>query len=232
MDITNGTSTKINTKDICIPDSGTTHTILKHRKYFSELKLTNITVNTISGPADLIEGIGKAHFTLPIETKFSINNTLFSPNSKRNLLSFKDIYLQGFDTQSVTEDGKKYMYITLEKSGKQKVLEKLPKLSYGMHHTYISAIESHLVIKENSGDFTLWHDRLGHPGTTMMRKIIENSHGHSLKPQEVYQGNKMTCTACSLGKLIIRPSPTKIDKELPNVVFSKVNLTRQEITYF
>ena len=215
MDITNGTSTKINARDICIPDSGTTHTILKHRKYFSELKPTNITVHTISGPADLIEGIGKAHFTLPNGTKFSINNALFSPNSKRNLLSFKDIYLQGFDTQSATEDGKKYMYITLEKSGKQKVLEKLPKLSSGLHHTYISAIESHLVIKENSSDFTLWHDRLGHPGTTMMRKIIENSHGHSLKPQEVYQGNKMTCTACSLGKLIIRPSPTKIDKELP-----------------
>ncbi|WZZ32928.1 hypothetical protein YC2023_016329 [Brassica napus] len=215
MDITNGTSTKINTKDICIPDSGTTHTILKHRKYFSELKPTNITVNTISGPADLIEGIGKDHFTLPNGTKFSINNALFSPNSKRNLLSFKDIYLQGFDTQSATEDGKKYMYITLEKSGKQKVLEKLPKLSSGLHHTYISALESHLVIKENSDDFTLWHDRLGHPGTTMKRKIIENSHGHSLKPQEVYQGNKMTCIACSLGKLIIRPSPTKIEKELP-----------------
>ena len=52
-------------------------------------------------------------------------------------MGFKDIYLQGFGTQSPTEDGKKYMNITLEKSRKRKVLEKLPKLPSGLHHTYI-----------------------------------------------------------------------------------------------
>jgi hypothetical protein len=152
---------------------------------------------------------------LPNGTKFSINNALYSPNSKRNLLSFNDIYLQGYDAHSMTENGKKYMLITSDKSGESQILEKILRLPSGLHLTYISAIESHLVIKRNPDDFTLWHDRLGHPGTTMMRNIIENSHGHSLKIQEIYQGNKMTCVACSLGKLIIRPSPTKIDKESP-----------------
>ena len=83
------------TGDICIPDSGTTHTILKCEKYFSYLKPTKAIINTISGPADLIEGTGKASFTLPNGTKFVINDALFSPKSKRNLLSFNDIYRHG-----------------------------------------------------------------------------------------------------------------------------------------
>ncbi|WZZ32515.1 hypothetical protein YC2023_015916 [Brassica napus] len=163
----------------------------------------------------MIEGTGKANFTLPNGTKFSINNYLYSPSSKRNLLSFKDIYLHGYDTQSATDDGKKYMYVTSEQCGRKHILEKFPELPSGLHHTYIDEIESNLVVKRNPEKFTLWHDRLGHPDTTMMRKIIESSHGHSLKNQEISQGNKMTCVACSLGKLIVRPSPTKIDKESP-----------------
>jgi len=27
----------------------------------------------------------------------------------------------------------------------------------------------------------LWHDRLGHPSSTMMRKIVESTHDHPLK---------------------------------------------------
>ena len=99
----NGTNSKKEIQEICILDSGTTHTILRKNIYFSDIKPKRITVNTISGPADVIEGTGKANFTLPNETKFSINNALYSLSSKRNLLSFKDIYLHGYDTQSATE---------------------------------------------------------------------------------------------------------------------------------
>jgi len=94
-------------------------------------------------------------------------------------------------------------------------LEKLTRPPPGLHHTYINSIESHHVIKRDHDDFTLWHDQLGHPGTTMMQKIIESSYGHSMKSQEIYQGNKRTCVVCSLGKLIIRLSPSKITKQLP-----------------
>ena len=72
---------KIKTGDICIPDSGTTHTILKHKKYFSDLKPTKAIINTISGSVHLIEGTGKTSFILPIGTKFFIKDALFSPKS-------------------------------------------------------------------------------------------------------------------------------------------------------
>ena len=61
----------------------------------------------------------------------------------------------------------------------------------------------------------MWHDRLGHPGETMIRKIIENSHGHPLKDYKIFSKGDLTCTACSLGKLITRPSITKVNAESP-----------------
>jgi len=47
----------------------------------------------------------------------------------------------------------------------------------------------------------------------MMQKIVENSCGHSLKSQKLLQSNDFSCTACSHGKLIIRPSLEKIRNE-------------------
>jgi hypothetical protein len=44
--------------------------------------------------------------------------------------------------------------------------------------------------------FMLWHDRLGHLGTIMMRRIIENSHGHPLKNQKILLQSDYPCVAC------------------------------------
>ncbi|GJT03068.1 hypothetical protein Tco_0824237 [Tanacetum coccineum] len=51
--------------DLCIADSGATHTILKSKKYFFELKPTKGTIDTISDPTNLIDGVGKANVVLP-----------------------------------------------------------------------------------------------------------------------------------------------------------------------
>ena len=48
-----------------------------------------------------------------------------------------------------------------------------------------------------------------------MSKIIENSHGHSLKDQKIPQTSEFSCATCSLGKMVIRPSPAKIGLESP-----------------
>ena len=42
-----GGDVEVNTGNICILDSGTTHTVLKHKKYFSNLKPTKVIINTI-----------------------------------------------------------------------------------------------------------------------------------------------------------------------------------------
>ena len=46
--------------DACPTDCVATHTILCHKKYFSNLSLVKSNINTISGPVDLIQGSGRA----------------------------------------------------------------------------------------------------------------------------------------------------------------------------
>ena len=91
-------------------------------------------------------------------------------------------------------------------SGKKILLEKLLVLSSGLYYTNIRMIESHAIEnKRYDNIYKVWHDRLGHPGSVMMRKIIESSSGHSLKNQKIFQANELSCVACSQEKLISRP---------------------------
>ena len=60
---------KQDTRDICLADSATTHTILRNQKYFLNLTLLMASVNTISCPVDLTEGSGRAMILLPNNTK-------------------------------------------------------------------------------------------------------------------------------------------------------------------
>ena len=61
----------------------------------------------------------------------------------------------------------------------------------------------------------IWHECLGHPGLSMMRRIINNSLGHPLKNQKIMMPNDYNCVACSQDKLIIKPSFTKVEYESP-----------------
>ena len=68
--------------------------------------------------------------------------------------------------------------------GKNVVAEKLLAFSSMLYHTTIKLIESYVVMNQEFNDlkiFTLWHNRLGHPGSSIMRRIMEQSHGHPLK---------------------------------------------------
>ena len=80
-------------------------------------------------------------------------------------------------------------------------------------------IDSNVAVHQkysNPDIFTLWHDLLGHLRSVMMCRIIENSHGHPLKNQKILLPSDYPCSACSQGKLIIKPSPLKIFIEYPS----------------
>ena len=63
--------------NVCLEDSATTHTILRDQKYFSHITLVEANVNTISSPADLIDGSGRATIMLPCGTIFHINDAIY-----------------------------------------------------------------------------------------------------------------------------------------------------------
>jgi hypothetical protein len=63
-------------RDECLVDSGITNTILKSKKYFSQLSPVETHVNTISGISNLIEG--SRSVTLNIFFDLSICKTILN----------------------------------------------------------------------------------------------------------------------------------------------------------
>ena len=120
---------KINCGEICLADSATTHTILRDQKYFSHIRFVEANVNTISGPAVLINGSGRVTIMLPCGTIFHINDALYSVRSRRSMLSFKDICHNGYHIETTYDNNKEYLYITHIVSSQKLVVEKLPVFS-------------------------------------------------------------------------------------------------------
>ena len=107
----------------------------------------------------------------------------------------------------LTIKNKKYIYITFIVSHEKHILETLRVFSFVLYYTHIRVIETYAIMNPkfiNLNMFTILRDQLDHSRSIIMRRIIENSHGHLLKNQKILQSNELSCVGCSQGKLIIR----------------------------
>ena len=209
------------TGDICLADCATTHSILQQKKYFSQLTLALSNVTTISDHVNLIEGFGKATIILPGGTILHLQDALYSIESKHNLLSFKDIRWNGYHLETMSNETTEFLLITATHDGKKCFLEKLRSLECGLYLTTINTIESYAILNSkfsNSTPIVLWHERLGHPGTSMLRRILHQSNGHFLTTGHISSHTDYNCLACTQGKFIIRPSSLKVDSDTPQFV--------------
>ena len=102
-----------------------------------------------------------------------IKDTLFSRSSRRNLISFKDIKMDGYHIETISEGNKEYLCIVTSIGSQKQILEKLSALSSGLYYTTISNVESHSVMSKTTKSspklsdpktLKIWHDRLGHLG--------------------------------------------------------------------
>ena len=66
---------------------------------------------------------------LPKGTHLEISDALYSPSSKRSLLSFKDIRMNGFHIETKGEGNKEFLQIIEIGQGYKKVLESIHALS-------------------------------------------------------------------------------------------------------
>jgi hypothetical protein len=101
---------------------------------------------------------------------------------------FKDIRRNGYHIETMTENNIEYLQIIMIKYGQKIILENMEALSSGLYCTNISSIESNMVSNQKLYDmklFTLWYDRLSHPGNIMIRRIIESANGHPLKDLKI-----------------------------------------------
>ena len=97
-------------------------------------------------------------------------------------------------------------------------MEKLRSLECSLYLTTITTVESYAILNpkfSNSPLIVLWHERLGHPGTSMLRRILHQSNGHSLTNGHISSHNHYNCIACTQGKFITRPSSLKVDSDPP-----------------
>ena len=122
----------------CLVDSGTTHTILKDKSFFINFTPKVTSVTTISGPSTLVEGFGKAKFTLSNGTPVEVSEALYSPRSSRTLLSFKDIRENKFHLETARENGIEYLHITSTQYDQKRILEELKCLSSGYYQIFKS----------------------------------------------------------------------------------------------
>ena len=77
----------------------------------------------------------------------------------------------------MNEGNTKCLYITSIVYDKKLIMEKLSAYTFGLYHTNIKPNESYIVVNQKFNDpktFVLWHDMLGHPRSSMMRRIIEH----------------------------------------------------------
>ena len=86
-------------------------------------------VSTIARHAQIIESFRRAHIMLPNGTHLFIKDTLFSSSSRRNLIGFKDIIMNGYHFETVSESNKEYLYIAISIGNHKQILEKLNELS-------------------------------------------------------------------------------------------------------
>ncbi|KAJ0857525.1 putative GAG-pre-integrase domain-containing protein [Helianthus annuus] len=125
----------------------------------------------------------------------------------------------GYHLKTISKNNIEYLQITSNKNGKETIVEQLEALSSGLYCTNINPIKSYMVSNQKLLDkdtFNIWYDRLGHPGSIMMRRIIKSATWHPLKNLKVLLPQDLLCAACSLGKLITRPSQTKLVHETPS----------------
>ena len=157
---------KMNEDDVCLADCATTHTILRDKIYFPRIDINKSYIQ------NLVEGSGRANITLPNGTRFHINDALYSRKSKRNFLGFKDICRNGYHIEIMNEGNVENIYITSILFGQKLIMGKLLAFSFVLYHTTIKIIESYVVMNQKFNDpkvFVIWHDRLGQPGSSMMR---------------------------------------------------------------
>jgi hypothetical protein len=202
-------------EEFCLVDSATTNIILRKIKCFQSLTKSKGNITTIEGPDAVIVGLRRATIILPMGTQLVIKDALFYPDSNHTLLSYKDIRCNGYHIETHNDNKDEYLFITKNDGYAEQQLEKIPSLSTGLYFTYVKPVQhvAYKIIFQNLDVFKTWHNRLGHLGTGMMRKIISNSIGHHMNSSKFSKPSDFVCTACATRKLILRPSYLKLKAE-------------------
>jgi hypothetical protein len=171
-------------EELCLVDSCTTDTILRDTKYFQTLRKNDENITTITSSGKQTVGTDRATIILPNGTELVIQEALLFLESTRMLLSFKDICANDLYIETNDNKGQGCLIMTKKIGDNKKIVETFPSMRQALYYTYIKPNRKHVTMQTTSGrneSYRIWHDHLGHPGLSMMKRITNNSNGHSLK---------------------------------------------------
>lgn len=87
---------------------------------------------------------------LPNGTNLLIKDALFSISSRRNLISFKDMRMNGYHIETVSEGNNEYLCIVTSIGSEKQILEKLSALLSGLYYIIISNVELHSIMSKTT----------------------------------------------------------------------------------
>ena len=228
---------------IALLDSASTHTILQDPAFF-EFKTRNepwqsCDLVTIAGKRNFKFREGRATIRLPGGAPLICETAMYAPDAPRSLISYRDLRANHIHISTAVENDEETlelrqgkMILATAQAGANGLYE-LAISNMGVNPTHKSEEEvgerpstsnPNLTLRGAQATFLVarskadaWHRRLGHPGTTMMRKMIPILTGHNLCASDAERMEE--CAACIQGKLIRQPSRWKLPTEMPNALY-------------
>ena len=129
----------------------------------------------ISSSIKLIKGFRNANIILLGGAQISINDALLSIKSKKNLLSFLDIWQNEYHIETINEKDIECLYIEMVVASKKAILEKLPSFASSLYYAYINPIEINAIVNQkftNQFFFCYLAWSLGYPRSIVMQKYM------------------------------------------------------------
>ncbi|BES98060.1 Hydra magnipapillata [Nesidiocoris tenuis] len=188
-------------------DSGCTTHMCKTKKRFEKIEKSNLgRVNLASDGSIPVLGQGQVPIRVQNssgERNISLENTLFVPELRTNLLSVAKIVDKGF---TVTFD--KRQALALGKNGE--ILLTADRIGDLFYLREDASQETAQLTYEGKNDLSidLWHQRLGHLNEKDLRSMSKTVKGLKFKKTEM-----SACEVCLQGKISQSPFPKKSERK-------------------
>ncbi|UYV83888.1 hypothetical protein LAZ67_X000522, partial [Cordylochernes scorpioides] len=206
----------VSSEDEFILDSGATHHVCKNRQWFTSFQPTTCEpIQTASGNLQ-VEGVGNIRMKMYLDTgtqDVTLNDVLFVPQARRNLLSV-----------SQTEDKGKHIKICNHKA---RVFSdnRVICVARNLNGLYIvrgkPILQNAHLASSSPPTLELWHKRFMHINADTLNKLAKNCVVNGL---EISKGEMSICDDCCMTKSTMAPhksSPYKIKtKNLLELVHS------------
>jgi hypothetical protein len=218
--------------DVALLDSGSTHTILTNPNFFhfkdNETSWQHCQIVTMAGSRTMRFREGRATVVLPGGFPLTCENAMYAPDAPRSLISYRDLRArkihistemekdeevlalrQGHELLATAKAGAEGLYTIVIKPMTVSPISPIDAEEVSMAawardpeakgHHLAQGVSLDTVAKPD-----LWHRRLGHPGTTLFRRMLPLITGHNLLTSDATKTTD--CVACIQGKYIQKPS--------------------------